>query len=203
MATKVRYRGREFKAIVGAQTMEDLQDIIFELEEAAQDAGMDAYFEVVDIREDPDGGYEALVIAHNFNPFKWVKERAKQVGGWVSRKWKEHRRKKKEEEEAREIGRQKWLATGGEARLKARERELELRRKLKKTKPGKAKKEKEPGAREIFERAVGAPGIGPEHYIPRVPRRETEEMIPAGRAIWQPGMLEPLRRATWPIKESE
>ncbi|KKN45369.1 hypothetical protein LCGC14_0683550 [marine sediment metagenome] len=87
MVTRTRYRGREFKMTIGAPTREDLKDMIFAAEEMANENNLE-YVEVVAEYEDPDGGWEAIIIAHNFNPFKWIKDKAVAIGGKIKSGWR-------------------------------------------------------------------------------------------------------------------
>lgn len=187
-----RYRGKEFKMTIGAPSRVDLEDLIFAAQECAGDSGMGS-FEVIDVREDPDGGYEAIVVAHNFNPFKWVKEKAKEVGGKVKTGWQKRRAASKAKSAEKKIereayaaaereGQMRFAASGGKARAEARERELEKRRRVKTARPGKAKPHGKVIGRsmqEMREMFVGRPSMS--LYVPRTGERY--EMIPAGRAI--------------------
>ena len=77
MATKTvirRYQGREKTSILQANTKRELEELIRSSRAFARRNGMHD-FKVVKRGKDPDGGYRAIVTAHNWNPVKWVKEK--------------------------------------------------------------------------------------------------------------------------------
>lgn len=69
-----KYQGREFRTHLQAPNPAALERLIAGTRGFAREHDMHDV-EVLQKRRDPDGGYEATVIAHNFNPFKWVKEK--------------------------------------------------------------------------------------------------------------------------------
>lgn len=72
-------QGREAKHYIQAPTEDQLDEMIEGLNEYAMEHGMDS-IEVLQKRPDPDGGWEATVISHNFNwgaAWKSVKEKFK------------------------------------------------------------------------------------------------------------------------------
>ncbi len=71
------YQGREAKHYIQAPTEDQLDEMIEGLNEYAVDHGMDS-IEVLQRRPDPDGGWEATIVSHNFNfgsALRWVKEK--------------------------------------------------------------------------------------------------------------------------------
>lgn len=69
----VGYQGKEFTCIVQAPTMEDIEFMIHDLEDYADEHGLEQ-FEVLQKGPDPDGGYKAVIVAHNWNPLTWLAE---------------------------------------------------------------------------------------------------------------------------------
>lgn len=69
-----RYQGKEFRTHLQANSEEDLNEMIEGLQVYASEHGLEP-ISVLQRREDPDGGWEAIVLAHNWNPLKWVKEK--------------------------------------------------------------------------------------------------------------------------------
>jgi len=69
-----RYQGREKTSILQANTKKELDVLIRSSRAFARKHGMED-FKVVKHTKDPDGGYKAIVTAHNWNPIKWVKEK--------------------------------------------------------------------------------------------------------------------------------
>lgn len=71
------YQGREARHHIQAPTEDQLDSMIEGLNEYAMDHGMES-IEVLQRRPDPDGGWEATVISHNFNwgsAVSWVKSK--------------------------------------------------------------------------------------------------------------------------------
>jgi len=82
-ATKIRpYQGKTYEATVKANTELELRDVLAEMEADASKMGMDT-FQVVSIYQEADGGYAAEILAHNWNPFKWVKQAVGSVAGKI------------------------------------------------------------------------------------------------------------------------
>lgn len=83
-----RYQGKEIEVTLQAPDEPTLRHMIGELEGYASKVGLEPP-EVLNVGPDPDGGFKAIVIAHNVNLFKWVeKTRAKweaRGGGYQAR----------------------------------------------------------------------------------------------------------------------
>lgn len=71
---KTRYQGKEFTATIQAPNIETLNQMISEMEDYAKQFEM-GEVKILEKGVDPDGGYKAIVTAHNFNPFKWIKNK--------------------------------------------------------------------------------------------------------------------------------
>jgi hypothetical protein len=83
-ATAIRpYQGKTFTATVKANTQIELENVISQMKADAEAQGMDTFITGT-ITKDPNGGYQAEVYAHNFNPFKWVKEHVGSLAGKIS-----------------------------------------------------------------------------------------------------------------------
>jgi len=98
--------------------MGDLDEMIGGLNEYAGEHGLEP-ITILRRRRDPDGGFEATVSAHNWNPIKWVK---KKVGEF--KEGRERRKIKGEEEEKEELTRRQPLL---KARREAAEEEQKTR----------------------------------------------------------------------------
>ena len=68
------YQGNEAEIILRAPTLEALDQSIAAFEEAGESAGM-FDIKVLGQGPDPDGGFNAILKMHNFNPFSWIKEK--------------------------------------------------------------------------------------------------------------------------------
>ena len=73
-----KYQGREITCTVQANTKGQLDRLIGGLNDYAKSQGLERV-QIVQKRKDPDGGYEAIVRAHNFNPLRVAKE------NWIMR----------------------------------------------------------------------------------------------------------------------
>ena len=73
-----KYQGREITVTVQANTKGQLGRLISGIRRYAQIEGLER-IQVVQMRKDPDGGWEAIVRAHNWNPLRASKEK------WVMR----------------------------------------------------------------------------------------------------------------------
>lgn len=76
--TERPYQGKTYSATVKANTAIELENVIAQMRKDAEAQGMETFI-VSEIKKIPGGGYEATVVAHNFNPFKWVKENIETV----------------------------------------------------------------------------------------------------------------------------
>lgn len=74
MATYKRYQGKEIQSTIKAPTKKDLDEMIKDIKSYARENGLGPV-KILRRGKDPDGGYEAIVVAHNWNPVKWVKEK--------------------------------------------------------------------------------------------------------------------------------
>jgi hypothetical protein len=69
-----KWQGKEITSLLQANTEADLNDLIDDMRIFASSNGM-GQVQVLQKRKDPDGGYEAVLRAHNFNPIDWVKKK--------------------------------------------------------------------------------------------------------------------------------
>jgi len=69
-----KYQGKEFTASMQAPSRESLETLIEGMQDFAASHSL-GEVEVLQLRSDPDGGWEAVVKAHNWNPISWVKEK--------------------------------------------------------------------------------------------------------------------------------
>jgi len=117
-----RYQGREIQATLKAPTSEQLERMLAALNEYSTNYEMEE-IQVLKKGKDPDGGWEAVVVAHNFNPVSWVKEKWEARGGGFEARTVKQR-------EAREERLKKLRAetTAAEERAKQFTEESELRK---------------------------------------------------------------------------
>lgn len=73
------YQGREITATLQAPDMEQLEMMLHEMNDYTAAIGVEP-IEILKIGPDPDGGYKAVIVAHNFNPIKWLKEKYEERG---------------------------------------------------------------------------------------------------------------------------
>lgn len=96
------FQGREIQATLKAPTEESLENMLSELEDYAQEVELDE-IQVLKKGKDPDGGWEAVVVAHNFNPLSWLKEQWEARGGGPeARRQREEAARKKRLEKLRQ-----------------------------------------------------------------------------------------------------
>jgi len=81
-----KYQGREVTVTLQAPTMEDLDAMLVSLNAYAQEFAMDEV-QILKKGKDPDGGYKAIVTAHNFNPFTWFSEKVHRTGLGIAHGW--------------------------------------------------------------------------------------------------------------------
>lgn len=91
-----KYQGKEIQSTLQAPTASSLQEMVDSAKEYAEENNL-GELEVLEFSKDPDGGYRAIVTAHNWNPISWLK-------GKLTRK------KGPEEEEGEVVS----IETGGE-----------------------------------------------------------------------------------------
>lgn len=117
VVVKKRYQGREVTATIKANTKAELDSMLRGIRAYAKRSGMGAV-KVLRKHKDPDGGYEAIVQAHNWNPIKWAQERWEARGGGAEKRAKTAEEKRKIQERMA-IVKRKRLAS--EARTKRAE----------------------------------------------------------------------------------
>lgn len=97
-----KYQGREFTQYIQAPTKKALEGMIKGTRAYAKRHGL-GKVEVLQRRQDPDGGWEAILKAHNWNPIKWLKSRfSKEKRTEYSRERETERGEKEEERRIRE-----------------------------------------------------------------------------------------------------
>jgi len=69
-----KYQGRELTSTLQAPSKSSLNSLIGDARKYAKASGMDS-FKILESGRDPDGGYRAIVTAHNWNPISWIKEK--------------------------------------------------------------------------------------------------------------------------------
>lgn len=90
------FQGKEMQVTLKAPTLDVLETMLSELEEYATEVECDE-IQVLKKSKDLDGGWEAIVVAHNFNPATWLKEKWEARGGGPEARMKreEEARKKR------------------------------------------------------------------------------------------------------------
>lgn len=68
------YQGKEFTSTLQAPSKESLDILVRSAKKFAGSHQMEN-FKVLEKGKDPDGGYRAIVTAHNWNPITWIKEK--------------------------------------------------------------------------------------------------------------------------------
>jgi len=94
---KKRYQGREITSTIKANTLAELDRMLRGIRAYARSHDLGTV-KVLRKHKDPDGGYEAIIVAHNWNPLKWVAEKWEARGGGY-----EARMKRAEEKEKRRL----------------------------------------------------------------------------------------------------
>lgn len=89
-----QFQGREITTTIQAPTSKALDGMIKGMRSYARKQNL-GEVEVIQRRRDPDGGYEAIIRAHNWNPLSWIREKAEVLTPSGRRR----RREYKEEEE--------------------------------------------------------------------------------------------------------
>jgi len=87
MATRVErhYQGREIQSTIQAPNLKTLNAMISGMRAYAKQNELGAV-KVLSRGRDPDGGYKAVVSAHNANPFRWLVQKwGARGGGWEKR----------------------------------------------------------------------------------------------------------------------
>lgn len=67
-------QGNELTVIIQAPTTRALSARIVSFKRFAKEEGCDT-IKILERGPDPDGGYRAIITAHNFNPLTWVSEK--------------------------------------------------------------------------------------------------------------------------------
>ncbi len=75
-----KFQGREITATLQAPTKDELSMMIDEMQEYASETGLEP-IKVLQRGPDPDGGYRAVIVAHNWNPIAWFRKRWEERGG--------------------------------------------------------------------------------------------------------------------------
>lgn len=87
---KEKYQGREFTTTLQANTEAELGTMIKGLHDYARKMGIDDY-EVIQKRPDPDGGWEATIKAHNWNPFQLLRDKVSSFKEGQAQRTEQHR----------------------------------------------------------------------------------------------------------------
>jgi len=126
----VGYQGKEITSTIQAPTREALEDMLGAMRHYSSRQGLGPV-KVLESGPDPDGGYRATLVAHNFNPLKWAKEKFKERG--EEKEYKERRkagqvppeemspREQKEEVEANRRRAEEAAKAAAKARARYRE----------------------------------------------------------------------------------
>lgn len=69
-----KYQGKEFQSTLQAPDSKSLSKLIRSARKYARENQMEN-FRILEKGSDPDGGYRAIVTAHNWNPISWIKEK--------------------------------------------------------------------------------------------------------------------------------
>jgi len=117
-----RYQGREIQATLKAPTSEQLERMLVALNEYSTEHEMEE-IQVLKKGKDPDGGWEAVVVAHNFNPLSWAREKWETRGGGF-----EARTSKQREAREKRLERLRAETTAAKERAEQFTEESELRR---------------------------------------------------------------------------
>jgi hypothetical protein len=75
-----KYQGKEFTTTLQAPTRKQLDKLIRGNMAFARRQGMED-IRILERGKDPDGGYRAILVAHNWNPIEWVKEKVSSLRG--------------------------------------------------------------------------------------------------------------------------
>ena len=75
-----KFQGREITATIQAPDEADLDMMLQEMQDYTAATGLEP-IEVLSKGPDPDGGYRAVIVAHNWNPLAWLKKKVEERGG--------------------------------------------------------------------------------------------------------------------------
>lgn len=92
---RTRFQGKELTCHLQAPTLLTLNSLISGMRSYASAHGMGTV-KILQKGRDPDGGFKAIVTAHNINIFRWIKRRID-----VAKIKARHRKERKTKEEAR------------------------------------------------------------------------------------------------------
>lgn len=81
------FQGNEFTAVIEAPTMIALDKKLDAFKRFAAKEGYE-HVEVISKVPDPDGGYKAIMTAHNFNPIAWASEQLHRAKLGATEGWK-------------------------------------------------------------------------------------------------------------------
>lgn len=97
-----KYQGKEITTTLQANTKEELDRLVRSTQVYAGSHGMED-FNVLERGRDRDGGYRAIIVAHNWNPLEWIKGKFGRKKGLSDEEFEEaFQRQVEEQEEARE-----------------------------------------------------------------------------------------------------
>lgn len=95
-----KYQGREFNIHLQAPTLAELNGMIRGIRDYARKHNIEK-IKVLQKGADPDGGFEAVIKAHNWNPIGWIKEKWEaRGGGYQARLEREEERLERERKKA-------------------------------------------------------------------------------------------------------
>lgn len=155
-----KYQGKELQSTLQAPTESSLQEMVESARGFAEENKLEE-FKILEFGKDPDGGYRAIVTAHNWNPISWIKGKltrkkepeGEEVPGEVPElegataegAWEETERLRKETEDVKagEERRKQEERLGKEQRKQQEEFAREERERLGSEEEEKRKKEEE------------------------------------------------------------
>ena len=70
----MKYQGKEFRTYIQANSEEALDEMIGQTQKYSKRVRTGP-IRLLEKRHDPDGGWEATIVAHNWNPIRWIKEK--------------------------------------------------------------------------------------------------------------------------------
>jgi hypothetical protein len=108
MSELQRYQGREFEVTLQAPNYPSLNAMVKDMEKVARKNGM-GEVSVLSKGADPDGGYKAIVVAHNWNPIKWLKRQGEMKDKSYEEKMRLKRAFRREDEAQKNVQHQKKM----------------------------------------------------------------------------------------------
>ena len=97
------FQGNEFTVVLQAPTSVALQKQIDDFHGYAKRNDYE-HFEVLTQGSDPDGGFKAVAMAHNFNPVTWTSEQYHRAKLGVTKGWKKGKEKAEITHEISSVG---------------------------------------------------------------------------------------------------